>query len=340
MYPSVVSICDSSSLFCLCISVSLPQFPWFHYSTTAFLEFLHSLSISPSLYPFCPLHKCKRAFSRLMRVLSHSNTHYLFGVYGTMRVSRKEWPVPHLTGVNGIVRVPRNLDPALSHLPVLIESLYSTQLWFWWLSYFNHSFQLISSQYSVQHSDPPRKQQSCYQELFISTTNWGQAYIERHFSCYHSSKVHAFITSTVYKVPSHQRSRNRSLFRKDRRSIFLTTSNTEGMSRWLWQASISFSWVIQRSYSGSNAIHYSLPSLVQKTIRCCLEFNSNPVFECEWATNFFRWKLVDRWIRRGSFLRLDELREKVFQLRRQLVRWTNRSVANQCFALAWMEITF
>ena len=46
-------------------------------STTAFLEFLHSLSISPSLNPFCPIHKSKRAFSRLTRVLSHSLTHYL-----------------------------------------------------------------------------------------------------------------------------------------------------------------------------------------------------------------------------------------------------------------------
>ena len=47
-------------------------------------------------------------------------------------------------------------------------------------------------------------------------------------------------------------------------------------------------------------------------MRHCLEyiFISDPVFECEWATNLLRCKWVDQWIRRGSFLRLDELRER------------------------------
>ena len=47
-------------------------------------------------------------------------------------------------------------------------------------------------------------------------------------------------------------------------------------------------------------------------MHCCLEyiFISDSVFECEWATNLFRWKLVDRWIRRGGLLRLDKLREE------------------------------
>ena len=35
-------------------------------------------------------------------------------------------------------------------------SVYPTQLWFWWLSYSNHSFQLIVIQYGFHHSDRPR----------------------------------------------------------------------------------------------------------------------------------------------------------------------------------------
>ena len=94
--------------------------------------------------------------------------------------------------------------------------------------------------------------------------------------------------------PTHQRNRTRSLFRKDRRSIFLTTAKKEGMRRWVWQASITVSWLIQSSYSGSDPINYPLPSLVQDTMRCCLEyiFISDPVFECELATNLLPWKLV------------------------------------------------
>ena len=108
----------------------------------------------------------------------------------------------------------------------------------------------------------------------------------------------------------HQRSRKRSLLRKYRRRVFITAANTEGMRRWLWQASIPFSKLIQKSYPGSNPIYYPLPSLVQDTIRCCLEYIciSDPMFECEWARNLFRWKLVDWWVRRGCFPCFNELR--------------------------------
>ena len=43
--------------------------------------------------------------------------------YGMVRVSRNEWPVPQLTGLHGMMRVPRNLDPALYHCLVLGEFL-------------------------------------------------------------------------------------------------------------------------------------------------------------------------------------------------------------------------
>ena len=81
-------------------------------------------------------------------------------------------------------------------------SLYPIQLWFWWLSYSNHSFQLISVQDSVHHSNPPTNHQSCYQELFLSTSNWRQAHIQRHISCCPSSKAREFIASTAYRIHS------------------------------------------------------------------------------------------------------------------------------------------
>ena len=84
-----------------------------------------NLSHSGSLYLlylslFCPRLNSKRC-SLLMLVLSHSDTHHPSGVYGRVRVSRKEWSVPQLTGVYGMVRVSSNLDCTLlsprSHLP-------------------------------------------------------------------------------------------------------------------------------------------------------------------------------------------------------------------------------
>ena len=98
---SVLNIWSHSSLFCLLISSSLSLMlsstaPFGRPSAS--LEFLHSLSLDV----FCPRH--------------NSSRRSLF-----MRVSRKEWPVPQLTGVYGMVRVPRNLDcimlPSRSLLP-------------------------------------------------------------------------------------------------------------------------------------------------------------------------------------------------------------------------------
>ena len=48
------------------------------------------------------------------------------------------------------------------------------------------------------------------------------------------------LQSTGYKI-LHQRNGKRSLFRKVRISIVLTTANKEDLRRWLWQASIPFS---------------------------------------------------------------------------------------------------
>ena len=45
-----------------------------------------------------------------------------------------------------------------------------------------------------------------------------------------TKRVH-LLQSTVHRILTHWRNRKRSLFRKDRRSIFLTTANTEGMCR-------------------------------------------------------------------------------------------------------------
>ena len=98
-------------------------------------------------------------------------------------------------------------------------SLYPIQPSFWWLSNSNHSFQLIRIQDSVRHYDSARNHQCCYPEPFISTSNWRWAYIQRHIFCCHSNKACEFIASTVHRIPTHQRNRTRSLFRKDRRSI-------------------------------------------------------------------------------------------------------------------------
>ena len=141
---------------------------------------------------------------------------------------------------------------------------------------------------------------------------------------------------------THQRNWKRSLFQKDRRTFFLTHANKEGIRQWVWQASISFSWLIQSSYSVSSSVSYPLPFLAQDTMRCCLEsiFISDPVFEGEWATTLFRWKLVDRWIGRGSFLRLHELSEEMLQLRTPLARSTTEGVPNVRLALTSMDTTF
>ena len=72
-------------------------------------------------------------------------------------------------------------------------SLYPIRLWFWWLSYSNHSFQLLSNQYSVHHSDSARDHQSCNQKQFIATSYWRQAHIQSHLSCCNWNKAREFI---------------------------------------------------------------------------------------------------------------------------------------------------
>ena len=97
--------------------------------------FATSLSISPSLYLFCSVHKCKRAFSRLMRVPRKKWTvPQLTGAYGMVRVPRKKWTVPQLTGAYGMVRVPRNLDSFFYDCLVLVEFLWFVVRCLWILS--------------------------------------------------------------------------------------------------------------------------------------------------------------------------------------------------------------
>ena len=101
----------------LCLSCSVAQF---QSPTSASLEFLHSLSL-----PVLSKTQLEKAFSRLMRVLSHSDTHYL---------NR------HMVGC-GCHEI---LTQRCITVPFLSDfSLHPIQLWFLWLSYSNHSFQLI-----------------------------------------------------------------------------------------------------------------------------------------------------------------------------------------------------
>ena len=76
-----------------------------------------------------------------------------------------------------------------SRISLCIRSNYDS----WWLNYSSDSFQLLSSQYSVHHSYPPRNHQCCYQETFISSSDWRQARIRRLIFCCHLSKACAFV---------------------------------------------------------------------------------------------------------------------------------------------------
>ena len=244
-----------------------------------------------------------------MRVLSHSDTHHLNGYMG--------WCGCHEIFIQRSITV----------LFWSKFSLYLTQLWFWWLSYSNHSFQLISIQYSVHQSDSARNH-----SYRPSNECW---LIFRDISPLVIRAKRVSLLHQLRTKSTHYWAWKPSLCRKDRRTIFLTTAKTKGMSRWLWQASISFSRLIQSLYSESNQIYYRLPSLVQNTMRCCLEYIciSHPMFECEWATNLFRRKLVNRWIRWVA-------RGKILQLPMQLIRWRTRNVPNLRSTLTWMDITF
>ena len=74
-WPDWALICqDLRRLFAvlsvhLCISVSLPRFPWFHCALSRFPSFSHSAC-------YCPRYN-SLGLSLLMRVLSHSDTHHL-----------------------------------------------------------------------------------------------------------------------------------------------------------------------------------------------------------------------------------------------------------------------
>ena len=181
---SVLSIWSHSFLFCLLIPSSLSLMhssPWFHCTLPQISSF------TLPLYRFCPRHNSRRR-SLLMLALSPSDTHYL---------NR------HMVGCGcHAILIQRSITTLLlSNFP-----LYQIQLWFWWLSYSHHSFQLIRIQCSVHHSDLARNHQSCYQEPFISTSNWRQTHILRYFSCCYSNKACEFIASTVYWINSSSKS--------------------------------------------------------------------------------------------------------------------------------------
>ena len=131
-------------------------------------------SLTLSLYSLCPT-QLQQAFSRFMLVLSRSNTQYL-----NRHTARCE--------CHEIL-----IERCITVLFLLNFSLYSIQIWLWWLSYSNHSFQLIHIQHSVQFYYPPRNHQSCFQEPFISTSNWRQVHIQRHIFVWHSNKASEFI---------------------------------------------------------------------------------------------------------------------------------------------------
>ena len=169
--PSVLSICSDSLLSYLFRSSSLS------------LEFTLSLSML-YLSPFCQRHNSSRR-SLFILVLCHFGTHY---------------PHRHMVGCGSHEIL---IQPCTTVLFLANVSVYSIQLWFWWLSYWNHSFQLIIIQYSVHHSDPARNHQSCYQGSFISTSNWRQAHIQRHIPCRHSNKLSEFIANTVHRILTH-----------------------------------------------------------------------------------------------------------------------------------------
>ena len=141
------------------------------------------------LFAVLPIHRFMSVSPRhnsrgrplFMRVLSHSDSHHL---------NR------HMVGC-GCHEI--MIHRCITVLFLSNFSLKSTQLWFWWMSYSNHSFQLISIQYSVH--------QSCYQEPFISTSNRRQAHTQSRIFCCHSSKACEFIASAVYKIHSSSKSK-------------------------------------------------------------------------------------------------------------------------------------
>ena len=177
--------CVVCSSLHLCLSCSVAQFQssiWFHFSLPRIVSFT---LFTRSVQDTTP----EGVLSLNAGALSLWHTHYLNGYM--------VW-----CGCHEIL-IPCSTT-------VLFSSnfaLHPIQLCFWWLSYSDHSFQLISIQLNVHHSDPPRNHQSCYQEPFILTANWRQTHIQSYFSCYHSKKACEFIASTVYKIHSSAKSK-------------------------------------------------------------------------------------------------------------------------------------
>ena len=110
------------------------SFRWDHLLWPLDILFDICASLSPfqKLHCFFILYLCLSLF--LIHPLILLNYVYCFSIYCSrrrntrrrslsMRVPRKEWTVPQLTGVYGMLRVPRDLDPPLNHCPVLVECL-------------------------------------------------------------------------------------------------------------------------------------------------------------------------------------------------------------------------
>ena len=160
IYCLVLIIHSDSWRFCLLISPLVPLHPF----TSLCLPYL-SLRFFQDTTAEGVLSLCG---------CSHSDTHYL---------------KRHMAGC-GCHEI--LIESCITVLFLSNFSLYPIQLWFWWLSFSNHSFRLISIQYSVHHSDSARTHQSCNQKPFISTFNWKQAQIRRHrlFSFEPSAGIH------------------------------------------------------------------------------------------------------------------------------------------------------
>ena len=224
----------SSHLFISVSHAQLHSSTWFHCGLPRISSF------TLSRYPFYPRHN-SRWRSLFMRMRSRSDTHHLSGVYGNGAGATKSWPK-----VVSLSRSCRNF--------LCIRSNFDSCGW---------STRIIDFSSLIFNS----VHQSYCQKPLISISTWRQAHTQSRISCCHSTKRVAFIAIDSAPKSTDQRNRKRSLFRKDRRMIFLIIENTEGMSQWPWQASISFGKLIQSSYSESNSIYYFLPSRFQDTMR-------------------------------------------------------------------------
>ena len=157
---SVLSICDDSSVFCPIIYASLSLL---HSSTPPFgrpsasSDFLYSLTSS---HYACCISLCSVQNTTPEDVLSlcccsltltlTTSQGYMVGCgcHESSDQSRSSQGYLAWCGCHEIL-----IQRCITVLFLLNSSVYLIQLWFWWLSYSNHSFQLISIQDSVHHSD-------------------------------------------------------------------------------------------------------------------------------------------------------------------------------------------